>query len=109
MANSPAPQHSAFDTAAELATVRKRRAVTKRRRWRQHQLDPFRAELVALRCAGASFPDLVVWLRLRKITTSHTTVLRYLRKLPEMTGGQNCDHQVGPGTAAAAESDRGPT
>ena len=83
-----APERLDFDPAAELAEVRTRRAMSQRRRWsqrRRSQLADHRAELVALRRAGGSYPDLVTWLRGRKVVVSHTTVMRYLRTLPEMS------------------------
>ena len=49
------------------------------------QAQRYRAELVQLRRAGASYPDLATWLRTRhRLRVSHTTVMRYLRGLPEM-------------------------
>jgi hypothetical protein len=61
---------------------------------------------VALRRAGASYPDLVTWLRGRKVAVSHTTVLRYLRTLPEMAveaGKGDCGPQEGPRNAPDEE------
>ena len=42
--------------------------------------------LVALRRAGASYPELAEWLRhKRRCKVHHTTVLRYLKGLPELS------------------------
>lgn len=73
-----------FDAEAELATLRRIQDVCRRRRYTRSQLDPFRAELVALRRLGASYADLAMWLKMkkrRKVATS--TVQRYMTKLPE--------------------------
>ena len=70
---------------AKLAGVRKRRRLSRRRRYRRSKLDRFRAELVALRRMGASYPELsmYVWREHRK-RVDPTTVRRYLIKLPEV-------------------------
>jgi intein-encoded DNA endonuclease-like protein len=52
----------------------------------QSRLKKYRAELVSLRKLGASYPELVLWLRHEKHTkVTHTTIMRYLAKLPELT------------------------
>jgi len=49
-------------------------------KYRTSKLDPFRAELVALRHAGASYPELSTWLAdSKRMRVNHTTVMRYLR------------------------------
>ena len=70
---------------AKLAAVRERRRLSRRRRYRRSKLDRFRAELVALRRMGASYPELsmYVWREHRK-RVDPTTVRRYLIKLPEV-------------------------
>jgi len=74
-----------LDPAAELAAVRHRRQIARRQRYRRSSLERYRAELVALRRAGGSYPDLAAWLRTRhRLTVAHTTVMRYLQGLPEM-------------------------
>ena len=62
-----------------------RRRLARRRRYRRSKLDRFRAELVALRRMGASYPELsmYVWREHRK-RVDPTTVRRYLIKLPEI-------------------------
>ena len=76
---------------AELAAVRERRRLSRRRRYRRSKLDRYRAELVALRRMGASYPELslYVWREHRK-RVDPTTVRRYLVKLPEVA--QEADH-----------------
>ncbi|WP_026842260.1 hypothetical protein [Citrifermentans bremense] len=71
----------------ELAEVRGRRQTTKRQRRYKSRLDQFRAELVALRSAGATIGDLVAWLRIHRCRVAGSTVWRYLRKLSEMRRG----------------------
>jgi len=68
----------------ELAKIRELRSIARRQPYRRSRLMRYRAELVALRRAGASYPDLVVWLRTEhRVKVSHTTVMRYLKTLPE--------------------------
>lgn len=74
-----------MDAAQELAKIRQRRELTTTTRYRKSKLEKYRAELVKLRMAGASFEDLVVWLKMehhKKVARS--TVMRYLKTLPEM-------------------------
>lgn len=78
----PDGDSTTFDAAAELAAVRQRRAVSRRRRWTQHQLDPYRPALLDLRAAGASHADCVTWLRVRqRVTVDRSTVTRYLTRI----------------------------
>ena len=66
-----------FNATDELAALRRRRRVSK--------LAACRAELVALRHAGASYSELALWLRLRKRCQVHRdTVRRYLLQQSEM-------------------------
>lgn len=75
-----------IDAQAELDAVRRRREIARRKRFTRSRLDRFRAELVELRRAGASYPELAEWLRREKRTkVSHTTVMRFLKQLPEMS------------------------
>jgi hypothetical protein len=86
-----------FDAEAELENIRRIQDVRRRHRYARSQLDPFRAELVALRRLGASYAELAMWLKQkkrRKVAVS--TVQRYLTKLPEFaqpsergTGGRD--------------------
>jgi hypothetical protein len=74
-----------IDAQAELATIRRLRETAQRQPYRRSRLMRYRAELVALRRAGASYPDLVVWLRTQhRVRVNHTTVMRYLKTLPEL-------------------------
>lgn len=60
--------------------------IFKRRQYRRSRLTRYRAELVALRDSGASYPQLAQWLRSEKrIHVAHTTVMRFLHQLPEVT------------------------
>ena len=75
----------AFDPAATLEVIHRQRKTARRRAYHRSKLSRYRAELVQLRLAGGSYPDLVVWLRKTHcVKVSHTTVMRYLRQLPEM-------------------------
>ncbi|OGU14219.1 MAG: hypothetical protein A2076_16710 [Geobacteraceae bacterium GWC2_53_11] len=75
-----------FDATAELAAVHRLRGLARRPRYHKSALEKHRAELVALRRAGASLKDLVVWLRTKRLKVAASTVSRYLRQLPELGG-----------------------
>lgn len=75
-----------LDPAAELTAIRSRRKIAQRQPYRRSRLERYRAELVALRRVGGSYPDLVTWLRTtHRMTVAHTTVMRYLQGLPELS------------------------
>ena len=74
-----------LDPDAALASIRSRRKIAQRKPYRRSQLERYRAELVALRRVGGSYPDLATWLRTtHRLTVAHTTVMRYLQQLPEL-------------------------
>lgn len=74
-----------FDPKAELEAVRARRAMQRRKQYRQSKLDRYRAELVALRQTGASSQDLATWLRMKhRLKIHRSSIDRYLAQLPEL-------------------------
>ncbi len=74
-----------FDPVAELQHIRMRRDESRRKRFAKSKCDKYRAELVAMRQAGASAADLVEWLRLRhRIKINRSSVDRFLKSLPEL-------------------------
>lgn len=74
-----------FDAQKEVKRIRALRAETRRRRYRRSRLERYRAELAAMRRAGASCGDLAVWLRvMHRCRINRSSVDRYLKKLPEM-------------------------
>ncbi|MCD6040113.1 MAG: hypothetical protein K0S27_1513 [Gammaproteobacteria bacterium] len=74
-----------FNATDALETLRKRKKIQKRKCYLQSRLTKLRTELVTLRKAGASYRELALWLRHNKrIKMTHTTVMRYLMKLPEL-------------------------
>lgn len=76
-----------FEAAAELAAIHQRRAISRRRLYRQSRLMPHHRELIELRAAGASIADLQLWLRRsRRVAVARSTIWRYLRAHP---GGDN--------------------
>jgi hypothetical protein len=75
-----------IDVQAELAKISAIRTLQKPLRYKTSKLEKYRADLLALRHAGASYPDLVVWLKsTHRMQISHTTIMRYLKSLPEFT------------------------
>ena len=74
-----------FNATNELEILHKRKKIRQRKSYTQSRLIKLRAELVALRKAGASYREISLWLRHSKRTkVTHTTVMRYLEKLPEL-------------------------
>lgn len=75
-----------FDPAVELAAVKARRALQRRKTYRKSKLERYRAELVALRRAGASAADLAAWLKMQhRLKINRSSVDRYLSSLPELS------------------------
>ena len=75
-----------FNAHAEVESIRARRTEARRKRYRKSRLDKYRAELVALKRAGASCADLAEWLRVNRRCKIHrSSIDRYLKKLPELT------------------------
>ena len=78
-------KNETFDALGEVQWVRARRAEARRRLYRKSRLDKYRAELVAMRQAGASCADLVEWLRVNhRLKVHRSSIDRYLKKLPEL-------------------------
>lgn len=74
-----------FDAIEALTNIHEYRRTIRRKRYARSKLSRYQAELVKLRKAGASYGDLVVWLKKEKrMKTTHTTIMRFLKKLPEM-------------------------
>ncbi|MGB4600618.1 MAG: hypothetical protein WBI04_11700 [Trichlorobacter sp.] len=69
---------------AELAAIRQQRRTARRRRYFRSRLDRYRAEIVALRRAGATLAEIAAWLRQRRCKVATSTISRYLAKLPEV-------------------------
>ena len=69
-----------------LDAMRAPRNATRKRRYRSSKLVRYRAELVTLRQAGASYRELAFWLRRdHRLRVAPTTIRRYLIQLPEVT------------------------
>lgn len=78
-----------FDPVAEVERIRARRNEARRKLYRKSRLDKYRAELVAMKQAGASCADLAEWLRLNhRCKVNRSSIDRYLRKLPELNEAQ---------------------
>lgn len=70
---------------AELTTLRQRKIDLRKVPFRHATLTPWRAELVQLRLAGASYRELAEWLRTAKRRKyAASTIRRYLIQLPEL-------------------------
>ncbi|MDY0040911.1 MAG: hypothetical protein RBS57_11425 [Desulforhabdus sp.] len=74
-----------FDAQKEVKRIRALRIRARRQRYRKSRLERYRAELAAMRKAGASCGDLAIWLRVtHRCKINRSSVDRYLKKLPEM-------------------------
>lgn len=81
-----------FDAPTELKKLREKNNIRRRKIFHLSQLTRCRAELVALRKNGASFRELVFWLKEKKrIKVTHTTIMRYLNQLPELKETTNAE------------------
>ncbi len=79
-----------FNATDTLEILRKRKKIQQRKIYTQSRLTKLRTDLVKLRQAGASYRELVLWLRQdKRIKITHTTVMPYLEKLPEL---KECNH-----------------
>jgi len=76
-----------FNPIAELASLTEQQVKRRRKTYRPSKLTRFRAELVALRQAGASLTHLTLWLAKRRIRVARSTILRYLHSLPAFCHG----------------------
>lgn len=69
---------------AELAAIRQQCRMARRKRYHRSRLDRYRAEIVALRRAGATLAEIAAWLRQRRCKVACSTISRYLARLPEV-------------------------
>ncbi len=69
-----------FDAQAELERVHQRRQVARRKTYRRAKADRWRAELIALRRNGASYEDLRVWLRGKRLHVAKSTLIRCFKE-----------------------------
>ena len=75
-----------IDAVATLAEIKRKRKIARRNAGLHSKLNRYRSSLVGLRRAGASYRDLVFWLRINhRMSTDHTTVMRWMKNLPELT------------------------
>ena len=74
-----------FDATEELVALRIRKVLSRKRRFRKNRLERYRAELISLRQAGASYRELSDWIRKNKRwRVDHTVIRRWMIKLPEL-------------------------
>ena len=78
-------ENNQFDPVKELLEIKEHRDMMKRRLFRRSKLEKYRAELVAMRQAGASAQDLVIWLKIKhRLKIHRSNVDRYLSTLQEL-------------------------
>lgn len=82
-----------FNATTELEDIRHYRNIRKHKTYHLSRLAKCRAELVAMRKQGGSYRELALWLEKKKrMKVTHTTVMRYLAKLPELKEGNIKDN-----------------
>lgn len=65
----------------QLGVIRQDRMIRRRMRSTRSRLDPFRAEIMELRRAGASLAEIQMWLRTKRRTKVHRmTIQRRIKK-----------------------------
>jgi len=75
-----------INAVSALAEIKRKRKIASRGSG-YSKLNRYRSSLVSLRHAGASYRDLVFWLRINhRINTNHTTLMRWMKCLPEIAG-----------------------
>jgi hypothetical protein len=78
-----------MDAKTELAIIRQRRKLKRKRRYIKSALEAHRAELVALRLAGGTLADLQLWVKIHyRLNAAVSTISRYLSSLPELTNAE---------------------
>lgn len=95
----------AFDPKAELEAVKAKRAMQRRTTYRKSKLERYRAELVAMREAGASSQDLAVWLRMKhRLKIHRSSIDRFLAQVPELAKASEPVQAPAPPPAPPAPS-----
>jgi len=69
-----------FDAIAELEEIKRKRKVSKRKRYYKSKLDKFKFELLKLHKSGASLGDLQFFLRKNRTKAAISTIQRWLKK-----------------------------
>lgn len=78
-------RNETFDPVAEVERIRTRRAEARRKLYRKSRLDKYRAEMIAMKQAGASCADLAEWLRVsHRCKVNRSSIDRFLKRLPEL-------------------------
>ena len=64
----------------EIDVIQRDRRESRRRRFHQSKLDPFRGQIIALDEKGSSLNDIVIWLETKRLTVSRSTISRALHR-----------------------------
>lgn len=75
-----------FNAAIEIEQLRQKRIIRRQRRYCRSYLQKYRAEIVALlKAKDSSYRLVAEWLKTKRhLTISHTSVMRFAKKLPEL-------------------------
>jgi hypothetical protein len=76
-----------INTDAVITEIKRRRKIANRKTGKgvHSKLNRYQASLFALRRAGASYRDLVFWLKdTHHVDASHTTVIRWMKNVSEL-------------------------
>jgi len=69
-----------FDAVSELEDIKRKRKVSRRKRYAKSKLDKFKFELLKLHKSGASLGDLQFFLRKNRTKSAISTIHRWLKK-----------------------------
>jgi len=69
-----------FDAEGELKEIKRKRKVSRRKRYAKSKLDKFKFELLKLHKSGASLGDLQFFLRKNRTKVVLSTIHRWLKK-----------------------------
>lgn len=69
-----------FDAEKELAEIRSKRKMMKRKRFRSSALDKFKGEVLELHKADASLSDIRIFLKSKRVSVVNSTIQRWLKK-----------------------------
>ena len=69
-----------FDALAELEEIKRKRKLSKRKRYSKSRIDKLDTEVLRLRDAGASLADIQIFLSKNRIRVVPSTIQRWLKK-----------------------------
>lgn len=69
-----------FNAAVEVARLKHKAQLRRKKRYSRSKLDKWRPEIRALRADGATLEQIQIWLRERRIKAEISTISRWLKR-----------------------------